>query len=459
MSRMARQLILGVVVLLCGASLAITLANRELLLDPRPPRDLAGMTRWLARHPADWRTASLISEQALDSNLPGRVALWRAAYAHAKRLTPTRTNADASFVRAGLFHWYELGRGDRALVLAAASPLLQDEQYFGAMHVPLWELTRDLAWLRCSAPDSVNARDWLTTLALSRGLFAEYRALREDVRKANYRAFLAERERATVAELLRFLPQRLERADEPMLRAILLELDRRPFEAEQMSARIDDVVSYAVRHHLQPLAGVRSLLAVRTPLLRDVTRAQAALELNDVTLASRIELSDALPGSPEWTPYYLDRARFEARRREAPLAEGYLRRAATGPVTVPILAAAEEVAGILGEDGSAYRKELSSRAGQPRVWDGACSANELCSLVTTDEYVTGDSFHLELTPVQSDATPAYVMIFIDDERMVEGEVRDPRKFAIPTRPGLHRIQVRLVNPRTRNGIQRRVRLS
>lgn len=459
MTRSARQIVLALVALVSAALCALVLANRDLLRDPQPPRDLAGMARWLATHPADWRTAGAISDAALDSSLPQRFALWRSAYAHAKRLAPPRTIANEAFVRAGLFHWYELGPQDRALVLTATAPLMRERTFFERMLVPLWELTRDLPWLRRVSPDTVNARDALRSLAISRGQFDGYRALREDVRRANQQAFDAQRDYADPAALLSFLPQRLEKADEPLVRDILTELDRRPFEAEQMSSRIETLVDYAVRHDIQPLAGILPLLGSRTQLLRDVTRARAALDLNDVALATRIEQTSGVLGAAEWGPYYLDRARFEARRRDATAAEGYLRRAALGGVTVPFLSAGEEVARILGMDTEGYRTQLLARAAQPRVWVGACSLDELCTTATTAEYVAGGTVHLELTPVQSDETPPYVEVYIDDARAAEGEVRDARKFDIAVTPGLHEIEVRLVNARTRNGIQRRVRLS
>ncbi|MEO8382627.1 MAG: hypothetical protein ABI779_23415 [Acidobacteriota bacterium] len=459
MTRPARQLMLATVAVVSAALAWVTLANRNLLRDARAPRAPAAMALWLAEHPADWRTAGSIAEQALDSSSADRVALWRASYVHAKRLAPPRTHSNTAFVRAGLFHWYELGAQDRARVLTAAAPLMKERAFFEKMHVPLWELTHDMEWIRRSAPDTLNARDALATLAISRGLFPEYRALREDLRRTSYQTFLAERERADFATLLNLLPDRPERADEPLVRGILAELDRRAFEAEQMNTRTETLIAYAVRHHLKPLEGIRPLLAAPTPLLRDVTRAQVALELGDLSLANQIELAHALPGSAEWIPYDLDRARFAAKQHDAGTAETYLRRASLGGATVPILAAAEEVAILLGNDAGAYHRELVARSAQPRVWTDACTKDELCGNATTDEYVTGGRVHLRLDPSQSDETPAYVVVFIDDALAAETPVETTRTLSIAVDPGLHRIVLRLVNPRTRNGIQRRVRLS
>ncbi|HEX2122152.1 MAG TPA: hypothetical protein VHL59_10965, partial [Thermoanaerobaculia bacterium] len=157
MTRRARQLLLALMAALFALTLVVLLLNPRIARDPVPPSDPAAMAAWLARHPADWLTASALADAALDSNVPRRLELWRSSHALAQRLAPRLPNARAAFVRAGLFHWYELGETDRKAVLAAAAPLLRDERLFQSLHRPLWELTRDFAFLRRNAPDSVNA--------------------------------------------------------------------------------------------------------------------------------------------------------------------------------------------------------------------------------------------------------------------------------------------------------------
>jgi hypothetical protein len=62
--------------------------------------------------------------------------------------------------------------------------------------------------------------------------------------------------------------------------------------------------------------------------------------------------------------------------------------------------------------------------------------------------------------VQSDRIPPYVEIYADDARVAEGEVDKTRRFTLPLASGVHRIEVRLINPRIGgSGFQRRVRLS
>ena len=459
MSRRTRRFMLTLVASLCAVALAIVLLNREILHDAKAPETLEGAAAWLVDHPADFLAASAISDAALDAQTPRRVELWRAAYAHAKRLAPYRDNADGGFVRAGLFHWYELGPADRASVLKAAEPLLRESGFFARMLAPLWQLTRDFAWLHAHAPETIDARVALRDLAVSRGLFGEYRALREDLRARRMSTFEAERANEDPAPLLHLLPARLTVADEPLVRGILEELDRKPFNPEEIGHRGDMLVDYAVRHDIQPLTGILPLLGTPSPL-GDVTRARAALDLNNAMAASQIELASAVTGKPEWQAYFLDRAVFEARRREAAAAGAYLVRASaqTQSMSIAVLAAAEQVATLLGNTQAAagYRRQLESRP-KPN-WIHTCGANELCSEAERDEYVAAGPLRIELTNVQSDETPPYVEIYVDDALRAEGEVRDTRAFEVAATRGVHRVELRLVNTHTRNGTPRRVKI-
>ncbi|HEX6098015.1 MAG TPA: hypothetical protein VF432_16935 [Thermoanaerobaculia bacterium] len=458
MSRGARRFMLGLVASLCAVCLAIVLLNRDLLRDAQTPPSFDGAAAWLAEHPADVLAASAVSDGALDSNTPRRVELWREAYAHAKRLAPYRPNADAAFVRGGLFHWYELGRADRARVLDAAEPLLRDPSFFSRMLAPLWQLTRDFAWLHANAPDGVEARTSLRDLAIARGLFGEYRVLREDIRARRLQQLAAERGTANPATLLGLVPTHLTAADEPLVRGILEELDRKPFNPEQVGSAAEVLVDYAVRHDIQPLTGILPLLETPSPL-RDVTRARAALDLHNANAASRIEITSTVAGRPEWEAYFLDRAVFEARRRDAKAAEAYLVRAAghTPSLSLPLLAAGEQVAALLGKQKAAadYRRQMETHAKGP--WSGLCGA-ELCGTAWRHEYVAGDTLRLELTMTQSDETPPYVEVYVDDALRAEGAVKEARVFEVPVGRGVHRVELRLVNVLTRNGTGRRVGL-
>jgi hypothetical protein len=457
MSQRLRRFLLALVAALCAVSLAIVLLNPGLLRDVKAPATVDGAAAWLTEHPADFLAASVVADGALDLTVPHRVELWRAAYAHAKALAPYRGNADAGFVHAGLFHWYELGRTDRARVLDAAKPLLRDPAFFSRMLVPLWQLTRDFAWLHANAPEAISSRDALRDLAVARGLFGEYRVLREEIRARHLQELAAERGTGDPAALLALVPASLTAADEPLVRGILEELDRKPFNPEHIGPAVETLVDFAVRHDVQPLTGILPLLEEPSPL-SGVTRARAALDLHNANAASRIEITSAVTGKPEWEAYFLDRAIFEARRRDAAAANAYLVRAAgqTPAMSLPLLAAGEQVATLLGNPKAAadYRRQLEARPKQP--WSNVCGTNELCNTAVRDEYVAGDRLRLELTATQSDETPPYVEIYVDDALRAEGAVKDARVFEVSVPRGVHRVELRLVNRLTRNGTGRRV---
>lgn len=459
MNQHMRRLLLALVAALCAVSLAIVLLNPGLLHDAKAPASVDGAAAWLADHPADFLAASAVADAALDANVPRRVELWRAAYDHARYLAPYRRHGDAGFVRAGLFHWYELGRADRARVLDAARPLMRDPAFFSRMLAPLWQLTRDFAWLYANAPATMDARTSLRDLAVGRGLFGEYRVLREDLRARRLQQLAAQRGSTDPAPLLALLPDRLTAADEPLVRGILEELDRRPFNPEQMGSTVETLVDYAVRHDVQPLTGILPLLEEPSPL-SGVTRARAALDLHNANAASRIEITSAVAGKPEWEAYFLDRAVFEARRRDAAAADAYLARAAgqTPSMTLPLLAASEQVATLLGNAKAAAesRRQLEARPKQP--WSNVCGTSELCSTVFRDEYIGGDRFRVALTTTQSDETPPYVEVYVDDALRAEGTVPEARVFEVAVPRGVHRVELRLVNPLTRSGTGRRVGL-
>lgn len=407
-----------------AAALALAfLAVPELAREERRPDDARGLAAWIATRPADWLGASQLSDRALDSDLPRRVELWRASYAHARMLAPLRPNADAGFVRAGLFHWYELGPQDRRLVLGVAAKMMRDPKLFGALYKPLWELTRDFAYLRRVAPRDIGSLSLLRDIAVMYGRFADYRELRAAIRAERLRAFRAQRAAgATLPELHALLPQRLDAADEAFVRAILEEMDRRAFDRAHVGGRIEDVTAFAVEHRVQPLDALRPLLNTHD-VLRDVTRARLALALGDRAAATRIELTTALQGASEWLPYFLERVAFEEAHGDAAAAALYRRRATNATSTVP--------------------------------WRDLCGSNEICSTATR---IDEGPIHFTLETSQTDEIAPYLEIHVDDALVFEGEVREPHTFHTGG-PGIHRTDIRLVNRFTRAGIQRRVRLS
>jgi hypothetical protein len=128
-------------------------------------------------------------------------------------------------------------------------------------------------------------------------------------------------------------------------------------------------------------------------------------------------------------------------------------------MSVPVLAAAVDVARALGRPGDA-QQYAAQLARAPRVWQRLCGVNEICTDGVVHEWTAERRMQrVALTNAQSDETPPYVEIYVDDLRLAEGEVRDTRTFEVPLPPGVHEIEIRLVNTHTRNGVQRRVRLS
>jgi hypothetical protein len=425
-TRAARQTVLATLAGVMALLLVLFLANLDLVQDTKRPTELEPLAAWLAHHPADWLAASAITDVSLDSALPleRRIALWRSGFVLARYLAPLRTNPSAGFVRAGLFHWYELGPSDRQLVLQTAAPLLRDPSIFASLHRPLWELTRDLDYLRRSAPHSTNALWMLRELAVASGDIAEYRQLRAALRDARMNDFRAKRATATIAELADILPQPITEDDKELVHGILEEIDHRPFDLEHLGNRIEDIAIFTIEHHVQPLTALAPLVEIHGKL-RNSTRARLAIALGDRSAAERIELFTGVTAAPDWLPYHLERAEFEEQQREPAMAQLYRSRAAIADA-VP-----------------------------KNIWTNLCGTDELCtSVFRTHE----GPLHFTLSPAQTDEIPPYVEVYVDDELTAEGEVRGSKAFDVGG-AGRHRIEVRLINRFMRNGTQRRVRLS
>lgn len=422
MTRVVRQTLLTIAAALSLLLLVLFVMNLDLIHEPKRPEELPELATWLARHPADWLAASAITDRSLDSPLPlqRRIALWRSSYALAHYLAPLRPNPKAGFVRAGLFHWYELPAEDRQTVLKEAAPMLRDPAIFASMHRPLWELTRDLRYLRRSAPQTVDALWMLRELAIMSGDFAAYRDLRSAIDDVRMKTFHAKRATATIEELSQMLPRTLTEADIPLVRGILEEIDRRPFDVQHMGNRIEEITIFAIRHNVQPLSALTPYLEL-TGKMSNPTRARLAIALGNRNAATRMELLAGLTSTAEWVPYHLERAAFEEKQGERAVAAMYRTRATVADV--------------------------------PRdVWTNLCGRDELCTSVFRESTAP---LTFTLSVAQSDEIAPYVEVYHDDKLIAEGEVHDPKAFAVP--PG--RVEVRLVNRYTRAGTQRRVRVT
>jgi hypothetical protein len=258
------------------------------------------------------------------------------------------------------------------------------------LHQPLWQLTRDFNYLRRVAPPTVLAWTWLRDLAATNGRFADYRDFRESLRTLRMQNFLKRRESMSAADMLAMLPQPLDAADVPLVRAILTELDQRAYDPHQAGGRIEELTVFAIEHRVQPLSALSPLIETQR-IVTDETRARLARALGDVAAARRIEL-------------------------------------------VGITERREEPAG---------------------VWTATCGTNEVCTSAFKKQE---GPLTVTTSVVQTDEVPPYVEIYVNDVLAAEGEVRNSHTFTVGS-PGMHRYEVRLINPRTRNGIQRRLRLS
>lgn len=393
LTRRTRQVLLTFTAILMASILALFVANPGLARDPKRPAGAQELAEWITRHPADWQAAAALADVALDSSLPNRVALWRAAYETSRRLAPRRPNGAAAFVRSGFFHWSELGGADRKAVLEAAEPLLQnDAALFQQLQRPLYQLTRDFDYLRRVAPRDPAAIAGLRNLAAMYGHFDEYRALRDEVRRLRVETFRKQRSTAPVAELLALVPSPITAADAPLVRELLEELDQRPFDAAQFHRGADELATFALDHDLGPLSALTPLIESGGPVLRPVTRARLARATGDRAAASRVELS-----------------------------------APAGPSAPP----------------------------RPGAWSGLCGSDEICN---TAEGLHRLPLTLTLEVTQSDGTPPYVEIYVADTLVAEGEVRDQRSFTVGTGNAEDRVELRVVNPVTPGGIQRRLKL-
>lgn len=459
MTRRVRRIFLAGIAGMLAIALAVFLTHPDIVRDRVAPRDATAMAAWLAKHPADWLTATQLTEAALDSPSPRRGELWRAAYALARATAPRSSDPLIAFVRGGLFHWYELSAADRKAVLASAAPLMRDARNFDELHRPLWELTHDLAWLRRNAPGNIGALDQLREIAAANGLFADYRALRDAMRRQRLVMFETTRSTLPAHELPQLLPRRLETEDEPLVRRILAELKHRSFEPERFGDPTGAMIEYAVRHQL-PVDGLTPFVEAQQGLPA-YTRARLALVLGNPDAATNIELTESASSSPEWQTYHLERAELEARQGDAVAANHHLALVMVVRPDAEVIETAIRVTTALHDEATAaqLRGQLHGLMSAPRQWIGTCGDNELCGAAHLQIHTQGEPVTITAAAVQSDQIAPYIEIYADDARVAEGEVAEQRRFTIALPEGVHRLEVRLVNPRIANGAQRRVRLS
>jgi hypothetical protein len=334
-----------------------------------------------------------------------------------------------SFVRSGVEHWYELPPRDRANVLRSAEPLLRDPEMFGRVAQPLYDLTANFAYLRRNAPRETGARDLLSRIAVTNGLFADYRSLREESAIARMHRFSQIRSTASQADLIEILPDHFDGEDEPLLRSILDELSRRPLDAPpSRPALVDRVVDYSLRNRIEPLSGLEALVDL-PGAASEPARARVALHLGDADRASRIEISTPHDDPAEWAVYFDERAVFLRAHADGTMANVYAAKA------------------VIGHEARAK-------------WAHLCADKILCMTGEKDLLIAKPHpLSLTLESERDEAVPAYVEIFLDDKRVTEGEVGKSRKFNLGTpAPGAHTLELRVINPFTPQARERRLRI-
>jgi len=424
---------------------AMTVALAVFFIDPQP-----------RGNPADEEALAKIVDGALDSNSPQRFTLWHAAHEQIVRLDPNRPTAASTFVRTGLFHWYELGDADRRSVIAAIEPLLRDPAFFNRMAQPLFQLTGDFTILRRANPGTEGAMSNLASMAVMNGRFADYRQFREQLRKRRLATFETTRRNATPAELIALVPVVATMADKPLLQGILDQLHVRPIDnAPVDGTRINTLIDFALDHEMQPLDGLEAVIHIAHSA-DDPQRARLALHLGHPDLAADLERASPVADKTQWHRYYVEGAVAEMRRHEPLLALQYLQKAGDG---VDAIAATEEVQRIVGNnaDAAATHAVLLAKANRIEQWQGGCGA-DICEHADGMLWTNGMPFAMKFTAVQSDDVPPYAEIYTDDAMTAEGPVSPSLIAHSQLLRGVHRIDVRLANPVTRNAIRRRVRV-
>lgn len=287
---------------LIGVALVMTAAASVFLLHPpqfrwtRTSSNAPALVARIAGRPTDWEASSALAEVALDAKLNNRVALWHAAYVHASLLAPDNREPATAFARDAFFHWNELSEKDKRDVMAAYGPLLRDPAVFGRMARPLFELTGDLSFLHRAGPPTADTPATLISIALPNGMFVDYRALRSELQKKRLEDFASHRSTVTPEELVEQFPAPpYHTDDEPLIRALLDELHRRPLQDNpNRPSIVDGIADYALQHNVEPLDGLE--IVTRKPGAASVvTQIKIARVLGLKERAAQLEMASSDP--------------------------------------------------------------------------------------------------------------------------------------------------------------------
>jgi len=415
--------------ILAGAMVLSLIAGATWRPEPKRPDDAKQLAEWIDDHPSDWNGAAELTEAALDSELPKRFELWTAAHKHATFLAPLRANTHSAFIRSGFFHWYELDDQQKLTVLSEAMPLLRDPQSFRGLAPAIWRLTHNFTFLRRAAGNDYTSTATLRDIAVTNGLFADYRTLRDETLRERTTELIAKMRDDPTFDPTTYVPRDCITDDQPLLQAMLdfehdHPIDKHPADSDGAERLID----YAIRHELQPLDGI-TFFAHDATAVTPPYRARLSVAIGDIKRADLIETGAGLDEGQQWADYYSERAAYEQAHGDRDAAIAYQHRA------------------------NVSRKERLN-------WMGRCG-DDVCTSARK-EFVLDQpraSYAITLASASSDEVPPYVEIYIDEARVGEGPVVAEQTFTAPgLGAGMHRVVLRVVNPFTRNLGQRKVRI-
>ncbi len=91
-------------------------------------------------------------------------------------------------------------------------------------------------------------------------------------------------------------------------------------------------------------------------------------------------------------------------------------------------------------------------------WSGLCGG-DICERAHRDVFSEGGAYTLRLEAVQTDQIPPYAEVLIDDALVSEGPVAPALEVKASLTRGFHRVEVRLVNPKTHTTLRRLIRVA
>jgi len=474
MSRWSTELVLNRNrIVLLGAILLLSVS----MLLPRAFRESASETEdinqdflrsAIENSPADRELLSLVAEQAFDIDLkPGAgEARWRLAALTLRSVAAGWLPGKVRVLRAGLFHWPELSAAGRELMREEAQVLLQDQQHFEELALPLYRLNGDITFLLANSPRKANSYNRLVQMSLMAEKFEDYRLLRdkapahfEAVRKALLAAGSSGDE-----FLHTLLAMPLSDAMIPVARAYLDVLAEHSPSGEGIdSEALSRFLNWAQRAEVGPIAPL-FIGASLNPGVPPSLLARIALSAEEKDDALLIEAKAPATRSLEWSEFQLDLADYAVRKRDLPSARGALSKLPVdGTTTLRALAVRESVAQLAGQSGLAgdLARERLERFGPesaPARWAGFCAGGALCGRSATVELTTKQQIEMTVTFAPEVIANGASWIELRDYGMLiaESEIGGITTLRSTIPPGDHSFQIEVMNAVNGSGGRRTV---